>query len=382
MFSFEKLLKLSAVATVVSAAVSGCGQASGNETAPAQNIPVVTVEKAMPIELAEKQEFSGRIEAVDNVEIRPRVSGFISTVNFKAGSLVKKGDLLFTIDSRPYMAEVKRTEADAKAARARADLAKIELARAVKLVADKAIAQREADTNAANFKALDAAANSAQAAYDAAKLNLSFTNVISPITGRVSKAEVTPGNLVNSNVNLTSVVSNNPVYVSFDGDENTFLQINSKPESRSGITVNIGLANENNYPHHGKLDFIDNNLNPATGSVRMRAVVNNADGILAPGLFSKVQLVNEHSKTTAFIIPDKAIGTDQSHKYVFVVNDKNKIEYRTVTLGNISESGRRIIKSGITTGDNVVINGMQKIRAGMDVSIAEETQNLALNSKN
>lgn len=366
----KKEYKLSLLAMMISIGLSGCEQSSGSEVSQAPMIPEVIVEKALPVQSVEKQEFSGRIEAVNNVEIRPRVSGFISTVNFKDGSLVKKGDLLFVIDPRPYEAEVKRTAAAANSAKAKADLAKLELNRSIKLVADKAISQREADSNAANYKSLLADANSAQAAYEAAKLDLGFTRVVSPITGRISKAEITPGNLVNSNVLLTSVVSNNPVYVSFDGDENTFLKINAKPEYRNSIVVNVGLANETDYPHHGQLNFIDNSINSSTGSVRMRAVIDNSDGKLVPGLYSRVQLVNENTQTATISVPEKAIGTDQSNKYVFVVNKDNKVEYRTVSLGYISDNGERVITSGINPGDNVVVNGLQKIRAGMTVNIS------------
>jgi multidrug efflux system membrane fusion protein len=361
------LLALGAAAAFT---LSGCGQPAAQEAPKAAGGPPISAAEVVEKAVIETQEFSGRLEAVDRVEIRPRVSGFISSINFKPGAEVKKGDVLFVIDPRPYQAEASRAEAAAHAARAKADLAKLELARAEKLVADKAIAQREADEKASSVKELEANARAAQAAYDAAKLDLGFTRVHSPINGRVSKAEVTAGNLVDGSVILTSVVSNNPIYASFDGDEDTFLRVGAQARSGKPVTVRIGLANETGFPHEGTLEFVDNRVDPATGSVRMRATFKNADNALAPGLFARVQLASGNggeANTKAALISDRAVGTDQNRKFVYVVNTEGKAEYRPVTLGPVID-GLRVVRDGVKPGEKVVVNGLQRVRPGAPVT--------------
>jgi multidrug efflux system membrane fusion protein len=283
---------------------------------------------------------------------------------------VKKGDVLFVIDPRPYEAEASRAEAAALAARAKADLAKVELARAEKLVAERAIAQREADEKASSVKELEATARAAQAAYEAAKLNLGFTKVHSPINGRVSKAEVTTGNLVDGSVILTSVVSADPIYASFDGDEQSYLRVGAMARKGTPVTVRIGLANEEGFPHEGKLEFVDNRVDPATGSVRMRAVLKNAGHELAPGLFARVQIASGNGtggETKAALINERAIGTDQNRKFVFVVNGEGKAEYRPVKLGPVVE-GLRVVREGLQPGEKIVVNGLQRVRPGSPVT--------------
>lgn len=360
-------LILAAITTLI---LSACGQPAAQEAghAPAGGPPIsaaIVPEK----EIIETQEFSGRLEAVDRVEIRPRVSGFIESINFKPGAEVKKGEVLFVIDPRPYQAEAGKAEAAALAARAKADLAKLELTRAQNLVADKAISQREADEKAADMKELEASARAAQSAYEAARLNLGFTKVHSPINGRVSKAEVTTGNLVDGNVILTSVVSNHPIHASFNGDEEAFLRVGALARKGTPVTVRIGLANESGFPHEGKLEFVDNRVEPATGSVRMRAVFNNNDSLLAPGLFARVQLAGGNGPgivTKAALINDRAVGTDQNRKFVYVVGADNKAEYRPVKLGPLVE-GLRVVREGLKPGEKVIVNGLQRVRPGAPV---------------
>ncbi len=356
-------LALSAIAALV---LSACGEPQAKEAAHAGG-PPVTAAAVIERAVVETQEFSGRVEAVERVEIRPRVSGFIASVHFQPGAEVKKGDLLFVIDPRPYEAEASRAQAAAQAARARADLAKVELARAEKLVAEKAIAQREADEKAASVKELEASAAAAQAAYEAAKLNLGFTRVHAPIGGRVSKAEVTAGNLVDGNVVLTSVVSSNPIYVSFNGDEASYLRVGARARKGEPVTVRIGLSNETGFPHEGKLEFVDNRVDPATGSVRMRAVFKNADQALAPGLFARVQLEAGKGAQAAALISERAVGTDQDRKFVYVVNGEGKAEYRPVTLGPVID-GLRVVRNGLQPGEKIVVNGLQRVRPGAPVT--------------
>ncbi len=354
---------LSAVLAVL---LSGCDGANSQPAAAPPPASPVSAATVVQREVVETQEFSGRLEAVERVEVRPRVSGYITAVHFTPGALVKKGDKLFTIDPRPYQAELAKAEADANSARARAGLAKVELDRAARLLADRAIAQREFDERSAAVKDLDAAARASAATVDAARLNLGYTNITAPIAGRVSKAEITLGNLVDGSAVLTSVVSIEPIYASFDGDEDSYLRVRQQLRQGRDVKVSIGLANETGFPHEGKLEFVDNRLDPATGSVRMRATFANRDGDLVPGLFARVQLAGGGRQQTAvptLLIHDRAVGTDQDRKYVYVLGKDNKAEYRPVTLGP-SVDGLRVVRTGLKPGERIVVDGLQRVRPG------------------
>jgi len=370
--NFSTLLRPLAAAMVVAglAAISlaGCDTANGKTAeAPAAGGPPISAAAVVEKNVTETQEFSGRLEAIERVEIRSRVSGFITAVNFKPGSEVKKGDVLFQIDARPYQAELSRAEAAANSARAKADLAKLELARAEKLLADKAIAQREYDEKSSSLKELDANARAATAQAEAARLNVAYTQVVSPINGRVSKAEITLGNLVDASAVLTSVVSLEKIYASFDGDEDTFLRVGTAANKGQPVTVKVGLANETGFPHEGKLEFVDNQLDPRSGSVRMRATFANADNALVPGLFARVQLEGAGAGKPALLINDRAVGTDQNRKFVFVVGADSKAEYRPVTLGPQID-GLRVVRDGLKPGEKIVVNGLQRVRPGAPVT--------------
>ena len=357
-----------AVAGLAAATLAGCDTATGKTAeAPAAGGPPISAAVVVQKTVIETQEFSGRLEAIERVEIRPRVAGFITAVNFKPGSEVKKGDVLFVIDPRPFKAEADRAEAAANSARAKADLARLELSRAEKLLADKAIAQREFDERASAQKELDATARAATAAYESAKLNLTYTNVVSPIDGRVSKAEITLGNLVDQSAVLTSVVSLDRIYASFDGDEDTYLRVGALTHKGKPATVRIGLANEEGFPHEGKLEFVDNQLDTRTGSVRMRATLENKDRELAPGLFARVSLGGGEAKTDSLLINERAVGTDQNRKFVFVVGADSKAEYRPVKLGPVID-GLRVVREGLKPGEKIVINGLQRVRPGAPVT--------------
>lgn len=352
---------------LVGAGLTGCADANSNDAAAAAPAapPVsaaVVVEKAV----LETQEFSGRLEAIDVVEIRSRVSGYITAVNFKPGAEVKKGDVLFVIDPRPYQAEADRTQAAAGAARARADLARLELQRADRLLADKAIAQREFDERDASQKELDASARAAAAEHEAARLNLAYTRVTAPINGRVSKAEITLGNLVDATAVLTSVVSLDRIYASFDGDEDTYLRVSRRIHKGEAVDVKIGLANEQGYPHSGKLEFVDNQLDSRSGSVRMRATLANAERQLAPGLFARVQVAGG-APSQQILIQDRAISTDQDRKFVYVVDKEGKAEYRAVKLGPLDDN-LRVVREGLKSGEKIVVNGLQRVRPGAPIA--------------
>ncbi|RJG11720.1 efflux RND transporter periplasmic adaptor subunit [Massilia cavernae] len=357
-----------AMAGLAALGLAGCDTATANTAAAAPAAPPITAATVIVRQVTETQEFSGRLEAVERVDIRARVGGFITSVNFKPGSVVKKGDVLFEIDSRPFQAEASRAEAAANSAAARAGLAKLELDRSERLLADKAIAQREYDEKASSVKELDANVRAAQASLQAARLNLAYTRVTSPIGGRVSKAEVTTGNLVDGAVILTSVVSNNPIYATFDGDEATYLRVGRDAQRGAPVTVKVGLANESGFPHEGKLEFVDNRLDTSTGSVRMRATFDNADNTLVPGLFARVQLGGtEGGKATAVLISERAVGTDQNRKFVYVIGDGNKAEYRPVVLGPVID-GLRVVRDGVKAGEKIVVNGLQRVQPGAPVN--------------
>jgi multidrug efflux system membrane fusion protein len=371
-----------ALAGLAAFGLSGCDDATGKTAeAPAAGGPPISAATVVEKTITETQEFSGRLEAIEQVQIRPRVGGFITAINFKPGSQIKKGDVLFVIDPRPYQAEANRAEAAAGSARAKADLAKVELVRAEKLLADKAIAQREYDASASSLKQLDADARAAQAQYESAKLNLSYTQVTSPINGRVSKAEITLGNLVDASAVLTSVVSLDQIYASFDGDEDTYLRVGAAAHQGKPATVKIGLANETGFPHEGKLEFVDNQLDPRSGSVRMRATFANTDGALVPGLFARVQLAGSTGAKSALLINDRAISTDQNRKFVFVVDKDNKAEYRPVTLGPAID-GLRVVRDGLKPGEKIVVNGLQRVHPGAPITptmVAMDVDPLAAN---
>ncbi|WP_194715424.1 efflux RND transporter periplasmic adaptor subunit [Noviherbaspirillum soli] len=362
-------LVLALGAAALASTLASCSDATGKAAA-AQQAPAATPVSASAVlerQVSETQEFSGRLEATERVEIRPRVSGFITAVNFKPGSEVKKGDVLFVIDPRPYQAEADRAEAAAKSARAKADLARLELDRAERLLGDRAIAQREYDERASGQKELDANARAAQAQYEAARLNLAYTRIASPIDGRVSKAEITLGNLVDASAVLTSVVSLDRIYASFSGDEATYLRVGPQSHKGQPVAVKIGLANEEGFPHEGRLEFVDNQLDTQTGSVRMRATFENRDRALVPGLFARVQLGGGTAMSNAILIDERAVNTDQNRKFVFVVDKDNKAEYRPVKLGPAID-GLRVVKEGLDAGDRIVVNGLQRVRPGVPLA--------------
>jgi multidrug efflux system membrane fusion protein len=357
-----------ALAGLAGFVLSGCGEANSKAAPAPQAGPPVTAATVIERNVIETQEFSGRLEAVERVEIRLRVGGYITDIRFKPGILGKKGDVLFVIDPRPFAAEAERAEAAANSAQAKANLARTELARAERLLADKAIAQREFDEKASSVKQLEADARAARAQVEAARLNVAYTRVTAPISGRVSKAEVTTGNLVDAANVLTSVVSTNEIYAEFDGDEETFLRVGRVAQQGGVVPVKIGLANEEGFPHEGKLEFVDNRLDAATGSVRMRATFRNADNSLVPGLFARVQLGGtEATQKKAVLISDRAVATDQNRKFVYVVTAKNTAEYRAVKLGP-QVDGLRVVREGVNPGEKIIVNGLQRVMPGAPVT--------------
>lgn len=347
-------------------ALAGCGKPHAQPAAPAA--PPVSVAAALEQEVVETVDFPGRIEAVESVEVRARVNGYLQAVRFRPGAQVRKGDLLFVIDPRPFEAELARAEATLANTRAQLELARTELARQEQLLAERATSRREYDDAAARLRQFDAQIRANQASVESARLSLAYTRITAPVDGRVGKAEITVGNLVQGEVPnspiLTTVVSMNPVYAAFEADEASYLRFVS---SRQNLSVAIGLGNEQGFPHRGRIDFVDNRVDPQSGTVRMRALLDNKEGRFTPGLFARVRLGDMHSPRKAVLVADRAIGTDQSKRFVLVVNGENKAEYREVRVGRVIE-GLRVIESGLQAGEVIVVNGLQRVRPGAPVT--------------
>ena len=342
------------------------------DPAAAAGPPEVTVAQALTRQVSDSAEFTGRLEAVNTVQVQPRVGGFVESVQFQEGALVRKGDVLFRLDARPYQAEVDRLAAEQAQARAELGLAETNQRRGQMLLAQHAIAQQEADRLDTTAQSARAQLGAATAALAAARLNLDFTQVRAPIDGRVSNARVTPGNLVSSNDVLTSVVSVNPVYVYFDVDEQTWLKLDhlrarARQAGRDArIEAAMGLADEAGYPHAGRLDFVDNQLHSGSGTMRLRAVFDNADGLYTPGLYARVQLQSGQARPRV-LVDDRAIGTDLGNQFVYVVDKEHKVQYRKVDTGALFH-GLRVIDSGLAPTDLVVVNGLQRVRPGVEVN--------------
>jgi RND family efflux transporter MFP subunit len=358
MISTTRAGVLAAAAVIL---VAGCAQ----QRAPAPAVPAVTVAPAVARNVADWDEFTGRFDAVEAVEVRPRISGYIDHVAFHEGAIVRAGEVLFVIDQRPYAAALAGAEADLAKAKASEALARTLAERVRPLAATHAISQDEIESREGALTEATASVKAAEAAVATARLNMAWTEVRSPITGRVSRAEVTAGNLVqasNPATLLTTVVSIDPIYVYFDGDEQAYL----KHDVQSGRDqVFVGLASEDGYPHQGTVDFIDNRLASATGTIRVRAVLQNHDGRFTPGLFARVKVV-ETQPFAATLIEDRAVGTDQDKKFVYVLTPDTTIAYREVHLGRLVD-GQRVVTSGVKPGEYIVVNGLQRVRPGSKV---------------
>jgi multidrug efflux system membrane fusion protein len=363
------LLSMSArprfVLPVIAAAALAAGACSrgGAQTA-APPPPAVDAAQVIVRSVHQWDEFSGRIAATDAVDVRSRVSGYIDRIAFKEGNEVKVGDLLFVIDPRPYRAAYDSAVAQLARARAAAKLAEANEKRAQALVAAHAISREEFDTRSAGSAQSNADERAAEAAVATAKLNLDFTEVRSPIAGRVSRAMLTRGNLAQADQSvLTSVVSQDPVYVYFQPDEQTFLryaELARKGErARSANPVRVGLATDKDYPYTGTVNFINNQVDPATGTINLRALVPNPDRVFTAGLYARVQLEGS-ADITAILIDDKAVMTDQDRKYVYVVGPENKAVRKDVKLGGFADE-LRIVRSGLDANDKVIVAGLQKI---------------------
>jgi RND family efflux transporter MFP subunit len=336
----------------------------------------VTVSQPISRNVVEWEEYTGRLEAVESVEVRARVNGYLQAIHFKDGAVIKKGDLLFLIDPRPYQAELERARAESTLANARLERAEKDLARVQLLLRSRAVSQEEVDTRSADRRQAQAAVQAARAMVEVAQLNVDFTQVRAPISGRISRNFVSVGNLINGGAAqstlLTTIVSLDPIYCYFETDERAYLREVRRSHAGDGAhapssrtAVFLALTDEVGFPHQGYIDFIDNRLDASTGTITGRAVIPNPHLTLTPGLFARVR-VPVSDPYEALLLPPEAVGSDLSQQFVFVVNAQNQAEYRKVTLGPIID-GLRVMRDGLQPADWVVVNGIQRVTTGARV---------------
>ena len=356
-----RIAALASIGLVTAACQSG--DAGGGMPPPAG----VAVAEVIVKPIVEWDEFTGRIQAVNSVDLQPRITGYLEAVHFTEGAIVAEGDLLFTIDDREYRAAVTSQRADVERAKTRVDLARQDLERSEKLVAARAVSVEELEQRRGELRQAEADLRSARAALDAAELNLEFTRVTAPIAGRVGEAMIRPGNLVTPAAStLTTLVSIDPIHVVFEGDERIYLKYQAqarageRPSSRDVRNpVRIGLASDADFPFSGEMDFVDNQIDPATGTIQGRALISNPDGYLIPGLFARVRLLGS-GEYDALLIHEAAVLTDQDRKFVYVVGADNAAVRRDIVLGREIE-GLRVVESGLEPGERIVVNGVRKI---------------------
>lgn len=353
----------------------GCGKNSQQTVPPP---PSVSVVQPVMREVVEWDEYIGRLESPETVEIKARVSGYLDKVHFKEGKEVNKNDPLFTIDRRQYQAEFDRAEAEQQRTASQAELAKNDAERAKRLIATKAISDEDFDTKTRGYASALAALKAADATLDSAKLNLEFTEIRSPIKGRTSRAIVTEGNLISGGVSgagatlLTTVVSQDPLYCYVDIDERSilkYIQLRREGKRESAldkpIPVEMALADEVGYLHTGFTDFVDNKIDPTTGTLRCRGVFPNPERALGPGFFARMRIPGS-GKYPALLIPDRALGADQAQKFVYVVNAEKKAEFRPVKVGPVID-GLRVVKEGLKAGELIIVEGLMRVRPGIVV---------------
>ncbi|PBS12561.1 efflux transporter periplasmic adaptor subunit [Lysobacteraceae bacterium NML93-0792] len=369
----RRVLTAAALAAAIALVVAGCDSRAESTAAPPA--PEVGVAAVLSESVRDWSDATGRIAAVDSVELRPRVSGYVQRVAYTEGEEVAEGDLLFVIDPRPYRAALQRAEAELARARADAQLATTRHARAQSLIEASAISRDDFEARSAGRAEAEAAVRAAQAAVETARLELAYTDVRAPVAGRAGRAALTVGNLAQADVSLlTTVVSQDPVHVYFETDERTFLRHRALARDGArrdgGNAVRIGLADETGYPHAGTVDFLDNQVDPTTGTVRARAVLPNPDRRFTPGLFARVQLEGA-AQHEAVLIDDKAVLTDQDRKYVYVLGEGNTAQRRDIVPGPMVD-GLRVVASGLERGDRIIVNGVQKVfMPGMPVAPVE-----------
>ncbi|HTI70901.1 MAG TPA: efflux RND transporter periplasmic adaptor subunit [Candidatus Limnocylindria bacterium] len=372
------------IAALAAVLTTGCSHENANAAAAAPAAPPppeVTVSKTVATEVTEYYDYTGRLDSVDVVEIRPRVSGYLQEIRFESGQLVQKGDILFVIDPRTRKAAFELAEANLERVKAQLEIAEHEAKRGEQLLASKTISPEESDTRVWKARDARAALAAAQASRDTAKLDLEFCEVRSPINGRVSRALVTLGNNVSGadgfTTLMTTVVSVNPMHVYSNMDENTFLrfaelrrQKKLPADAQGRVEIEMGLASEEGYPRHGYIESLDNRIDPGVGAIVVRSVFENPDSVMVPGLFVRLRIPVSERKPMV-LISEHAIGTDQSQKFVFTLTSSNTVAYRPVKLGT-TIAGKRVVRSGLEPGERIVVNGLQRVAPGRPVSPKDE----------
>jgi membrane fusion protein, multidrug efflux system len=372
--SRKNTVRIFILASVAALVLAACGNPEAASQAQAPAAPQVSVAQVVVERITEWDEFTGRLQAPQTVNLVPRVSGYIDQVHFSEGALVEKGDLLLQIDARPFAADVARLSAELQSAQSAAELAASEYQRAQRLLAQRAISVEVLDNRQARKQQTAAAVAAVKAALERAELDLSYTRITAPISGRVSFAQVTVGNYVTAGQSqLTSLVSTDKMYAYFDVDEQSYLkytrlaQQGQRANTRDGSAnpVYLALADDSAFSHIGHIDFVDNRIDAQTGTIRLRASFANQDNQLLPGLFARLRLAGSASYD-GVLIDEKAIGTDLNNKYVLLVNDSNQLEYRAVELGE-KVDGLRIVSKGLAAADRIVVNGLQRVRPSMQI---------------
>lgn len=355
-------------------AAAGCTKQQPPPPPPAAKTPEVVVTLPSTAEITDYEDFTGRTVATKTVEVRARVTGYLQKINFKEGGLVQQGTVLFEIDPRSYQAEVDRNAANLVQANARYKRLNLDYLRSSRLIASKSISQEQFDQISGDRLQSLAAIDVTKAELALAKLNLSYTKVVSPISGRISRTMLDPGNLVRADETvLTTIVATDPIYAYFDVDERTLLRVRRftdegriRTAADHSVPVMIGLADEPGYTHQGSVNFVDNRLDANTGTLQLRGVLPNKQGVLSPGLFVRVRLPIGQPYS-ALLLREQAIGTDQGQKFVYVVTPQSKAEYRQIEVGKL-HNGQRVVLKGLAAGERVVVSGLQRVRPGAEVS--------------
>ncbi len=358
--------------------LAACGKSETPNSTVAPPKPAIVASQPIEKEIFEWDEYTGRFQAMESVDIRARVAGYLQEISFKDGSKVKKGDLLFVVDPRPYMAQLQQSKAELDRAKSRLELAQNDVERAKRLLKEQAISEEEYDTRSKNLVQASASVESAKATVELAQLNVEFTHIRAPISGRISRKLITEGNLVSTDATvLATIVSVDPIHVYIDADERSVLKyrrlsIEGKRKSAREfkIPVEMALIDENEYPHQGYIDYVDPEINPATGTIRARAVFENPDNLFGAGMFARVRVPGS-GKYQALLISDRAIAMDQGKQFVMVVNKDKRAEYRPIQTGH-SHDGLRIVNAGLSVDEWVITNGLQFVRPGVEVDVKPE----------
>ena len=375
-----------AAALTLATLVAGCGQGDGQKAASAPPAPTVTVAKPETRTVSDYDEYVGRFTAVDSVEVRARVSGYLDAVDFKDGQMVKQGDLLFTIDKRPFQIALDQAKANLTQAQSNVTFTEADLKRAQQLVTDKSITEQVFEQRAQAFRNAQASVAAATAAVRQAQLDLNFTELRAPIEGRIGDRRVSPGNLVTGGTTgnttlLATIVSENPIHFEFTFDEASYLRYQRMAKQGTdiasrgrgpGVDVALKLIDDKDFAHQGRMDFVDNVIDPSTGTIRGRALFDNPNGVFTPGMFARIR-VPASPPYQALLVPDAAIGTEQARKYVLTVNADNTVVPKYVTLGQVLPGDLRVIKDGLGADDRVIVDGLMRARPGVKVTPQEKT---------